>query len=54
MLNLAEEPLELFLHYASEFALVQAERLYAPDVLNKIREFTEGTRSHAKVSRERN
>jgi thioesterase DpgC len=54
MLNLAEEPLELFLHYASEFALVQVERLYAPDVLNKIREFTEGTRSHAKVGHERN
>jgi thioesterase DpgC len=52
MLNLAEEPLELFLRYASEFALVQAERLYAPDVLNKIREFTEGIRSHANLTHE--
>jgi thioesterase DpgC len=37
MLNLAEEPPESFLHYAAEFALIQAERLYSPDVLDKIR-----------------
>ena len=36
MLNLAEEPLELFLHYASEFALIQSERLYSQDVLDKV------------------
>lgn len=40
MLNLAEEPLELFLHYASEFALIQAERLYSQDVLGKVRQFS--------------
>lgn len=37
MLNLADEPLEGFLQYASEFALIQAERLYSRDVLDKIR-----------------
>ncbi|HEX5085927.1 MAG TPA: (3,5-dihydroxyphenyl)acetyl-CoA 1,2-dioxygenase DpgC [Blastocatellia bacterium] len=36
MLNLAEEPLDIFLQYAAEFALAQAERLYSPDVLSKI------------------
>jgi (3,5-dihydroxyphenyl)acetyl-CoA 1,2-dioxygenase len=36
MLNLLEEPLEEFRQYAAEFALVQAERLYSPDVLAKI------------------
>jgi (3,5-dihydroxyphenyl)acetyl-CoA 1,2-dioxygenase len=35
MLNLAEEPLDMFLQYAAEFALIQAERLYSQDVLNK-------------------
>lgn len=41
MLNLAEEPLEMFLHYAAEFALVQAELLYSEDVLGKVRGFAE-------------
>ena len=36
MLNLAEEPLNVFLQYAAEFTLAQAERLYSPDVLSKI------------------
>jgi thioesterase DpgC len=36
MLNLAEEPLEHLLRYAAEFALLQAERLYSPDVLQQI------------------
>jgi thioesterase DpgC len=45
MLNLAEEPPELFSSYASEFARVQAERLYAQDVLTKIRQFAEGKRA---------
>jgi (3,5-dihydroxyphenyl)acetyl-CoA 1,2-dioxygenase len=36
ILNIAEEPLEAFLQYAAEFALVQAERLYSPDVLDNI------------------
>jgi len=35
MLNLAEEPLSLFLQYAAEFALVQSERLYSEDVVLK-------------------
>lgn len=37
MLNLAEEPMEIFLQYAAEFAWTQAERLYSQDVLEKIR-----------------
>jgi thioesterase DpgC len=37
MLNLAEEPVDLFRQYAAEFALVQAERLYSQDVLEKVR-----------------
>jgi thioesterase DpgC len=40
MLNLAEEPVELFRQYAAEFALVQAERLYSQDVLEKVRGFS--------------
>jgi thioesterase DpgC len=36
MMNLAEEPLDLFLQYASEFAMLQAERLYGQDVLDKV------------------
>jgi thioesterase DpgC len=37
MLNLSEEPLEAMRHYATDFALLQAVRLYSPDVLNKTR-----------------
>jgi thioesterase DpgC len=37
MLNLSEEPLEAMRHYAADFALLQAIRLYSPDVLNKAR-----------------
>jgi thioesterase DpgC len=37
MLNLTEEPLELFQQYAAEFALIQAERLYSQDVIEKVR-----------------
>lgn len=36
MLNLADEPVDRFLGYLSEFALVQADRLYSQDVLAKI------------------
>jgi thioesterase DpgC len=36
MLNLADEHPGMFLMYASEFALTQAERLYSQDVLDKI------------------
>ena len=36
MLTLAEEPPEAFRAYLAAFAEVQAERLYAPDVLNKV------------------
>jgi (3,5-dihydroxyphenyl)acetyl-CoA 1,2-dioxygenase len=39
MINLAEEPLDLFLQYASEFAMLQAERLYGQDVLDKVSRF---------------
>ena len=35
MLNLAEEPLDRFLQYGAEFALVQSERLYSEDVISK-------------------
>jgi hypothetical protein len=31
----------MFLHYAAEFALVQAELLYSEDVLGKVRGFAE-------------
>ena len=37
MLNLADETVEAFLRYACEFALLQSERLYSPDVLDKVR-----------------
>ncbi|MDX3228665.1 (3,5-dihydroxyphenyl)acetyl-CoA 1,2-dioxygenase DpgC [Streptomyces sp. ME19-01-6] len=36
MLVLAEEPPQLLRAYAAEFALVQAERLYSPDVIDKV------------------
>ncbi|GAA3716142.1 (3,5-dihydroxyphenyl)acetyl-CoA 1,2-dioxygenase DpgC [Streptomyces tremellae] len=36
MLALAEEPLDLFREYLAEFAVAQAERAYAPDVLDKV------------------
>jgi (3,5-dihydroxyphenyl)acetyl-CoA 1,2-dioxygenase len=36
MLHVAEEPIDLFLRYAAEFALMQAERLYSADMLNKV------------------
>lgn len=36
MLTVAEEPLEVFRAYMAEFAMVQAERLYAPDVTNNV------------------
>jgi (3,5-dihydroxyphenyl)acetyl-CoA 1,2-dioxygenase len=36
VLNLAEEPPELFLQYAAEFALLQSQRLYSDDVLTKL------------------
>lgn len=37
MLNLADEPADAFLRYACEFALLQSERLYSLDVLDKVR-----------------
>jgi thioesterase DpgC len=37
MLNLIDEPVELFQQYAAEFALIQAERLYSQDVIEKVR-----------------
>jgi len=40
MLVAAEEPLDSFREYASEFALVQALRLYSEDVLTKVGRFT--------------
>jgi len=36
MLNLTDEPLEDFIRYAAEFALVQSGRIYGRDVLDKI------------------
>ncbi|NUH44220.1 enoyl-CoA hydratase/isomerase family protein [Streptomyces samsunensis] len=36
MLTVAEEPLDLFRAYLAEFAVAQAERAYAPDVLAKV------------------
>jgi thioesterase DpgC len=36
MLNLADEPADAFLRYACEFALLQSERLYSRDVLDKV------------------
>ncbi|MEV6923820.1 enoyl-CoA hydratase/isomerase family protein [Dactylosporangium sp. NPDC051485] len=36
MLHLAEEPFDLLRRYLSEFAVVQAERLYSADVLAKL------------------
>jgi thioesterase DpgC len=39
MLNLAEEPPDLFRTYLAEFALQQALRLYSPDVLDKVGRF---------------
>jgi (3,5-dihydroxyphenyl)acetyl-CoA 1,2-dioxygenase len=40
MLNLAEEPVEAFRAYIAEFALEQALRLYADDVIAKVGQFT--------------
>jgi thioesterase DpgC len=42
MLNLAEEPVGTFREYVAEFALVQAQRLYSPDVLAKVGKFSRG------------
>lgn len=36
MLSLGEEPVDAYREYLAEFALVQAERIYSPDVLAKI------------------
>ncbi|EXU62518.1 hypothetical protein Z951_41175 [Streptomyces sp. PRh5] len=36
MLTVAEEPLDLYRAYLAEFAVVQAARTYAPDVLDKV------------------
>jgi (3,5-dihydroxyphenyl)acetyl-CoA 1,2-dioxygenase len=37
MLHLTEEPTDLFVRYAAEFSLLQAERLYSSDLLDKVR-----------------
>jgi (3,5-dihydroxyphenyl)acetyl-CoA 1,2-dioxygenase len=42
MLHLAEEPIDLFVGYAAEFASLQAERLYSDDLFANLREFSEG------------
>ncbi|GIG88783.1 (3,5-dihydroxyphenyl)acetyl-CoA 1,2-dioxygenase DpgC [Plantactinospora endophytica] len=36
MLNLADEPVDVFRTFVAEFALVQGDRLYSPDVLAKV------------------
>ncbi|MER6450428.1 enoyl-CoA hydratase [Streptomyces venezuelae] len=41
MLNLAEEPVDAFRRYMSEFALQQALRLYGEDVIDKVGRFAE-------------
>ncbi|MEO3808645.1 (3,5-dihydroxyphenyl)acetyl-CoA 1,2-dioxygenase DpgC [Sphaerisporangium sp. B11E5] len=43
MLNLAEEPAEAFRAYMAEFALQQALRLYAQDVIEKVGRFGGGS-----------
>ncbi|MEV7996309.1 (3,5-dihydroxyphenyl)acetyl-CoA 1,2-dioxygenase DpgC [Streptomyces sp. NPDC086077] len=40
MLNLAEEPPDVFRRYMADFALVQAQRLYSPDVIGKVGRFS--------------
>jgi thioesterase DpgC len=40
MINLAEEPAEAFRCFMAEFALQQAMRLYAPDVIDKVGRFS--------------
>jgi (3,5-dihydroxyphenyl)acetyl-CoA 1,2-dioxygenase len=37
MLHVTEEPIDLFRRYVAEFALMQAERLYSSDLLDKVR-----------------
>lgn len=44
MLNWANEPATLFLKYMSEFARIQAERLYSQDVIEKATQFALGQR----------
>jgi thioesterase DpgC len=39
MLHLAEEPPDLFRAYLAEFAYVQAVRMHAPDVVDKVGRF---------------
>jgi thioesterase DpgC len=50
MLNLAEEPQELFRGYLAVFAIEQARRLYSEDVLNKVSRFTTGAPAEARSS----
>ena len=37
MINLVEEPLDVFRTYMAEFALLQSQRIYAPDVIERLR-----------------
>jgi thioesterase DpgC len=39
MLNVADEPVDVFRGYLSEFAMTQALRLYSADVLGKVARF---------------
>jgi (3,5-dihydroxyphenyl)acetyl-CoA 1,2-dioxygenase len=48
MLNLAEEPQELFRCYMAEFTVQQARRLYSEDVLNKVVRFASRPRTEAR------
>ncbi|WP_317620948.1 (3,5-dihydroxyphenyl)acetyl-CoA 1,2-dioxygenase DpgC, partial [Streptomyces sp. CBMA123] len=45
MLNLAEEPLDLYREYLAEFAVAQVERAYSPDVLAKVERRWQRSRS---------
>jgi thioesterase DpgC len=40
MLNLAEDPPDMFRRYMAEFVLQQAFRIYSPDVIDKVSRFS--------------
>lgn len=47
MLTLAEEPVELFLQYLADFAVIQAQRAYSTDVLAKVESRWQASRAVA-------
>jgi thioesterase DpgC len=46
MLTLAEEPIDHYREYLAEFAVVQAERIYSPDVLAKVEQYWQRSVRH--------